>query len=252
MEEMEKDMEFVQHEERCIKLPPPPPPPQPENNSHATTENAIMTAPPTQNDGPTMGTIKYRECQKNHAKVIGVYVVDGCGEFLGSGEEGTLEAAICAVCNCRRNFHREEISNRGVPYQPPMHYHNHHVSACYQCVPPPPPGVGYHHHVVVASPVSQHSPLALPVAYDGGSNLEEKDISNPSSSGGSGRGKKRFRTKFSKEQKDRMLAFAEKVGWRIRKHDAAAVEQFCAETGVKRQVLNVWMHNHKHTLGKKT
>ncbi|CAB4267232.1 unnamed protein product [Prunus armeniaca] len=48
-----------------------------------------------------------------------------------------------------------------------------------------------------------------------------------------------------------MLEFAEKVGWRIQKHDEAAVEEFCGETGVKRQVLKVWMHNNKHTLGKK-
>jgi len=86
---------------------------------------------------------------------------------------------------------------------------------------------------------------------------EEEDMSNPSSSGGgfgggSGSGtKKRFRTKFTQEQKDKMLAFAEKLGWRIQKHDEAAVEQFCAETCVKRHVLKVWMHNNKHTLGKK-
>ncbi|CAL0327349.1 unnamed protein product [Lupinus luteus] len=240
MEDMEKDMEIVQEKETCIKFPPP------ENNSQgnstsetktsATTQNAIITAPPSQNDGPSMGTIKYRECQKNHARVIGSYVVDGCGEFLGSREEGTLEANICAVCNCHRNFHRQEITDGVVPYQPPMHHHNNQVFAYYQCVPPPlPPGVSYHQHVV-----------------DGGSNLDEKDISNPGGSGGSGRAKKRFRTNFSKEQKDKMLAFAEKIGWRIQKHDGAVVDQFCAETGVKRQVLNVWMYNKKHIVGKKT
>ncbi|PRQ21296.1 putative Homeobox domain-containing protein [Rosa chinensis] len=48
-----------------------------------------------------------------------------------------------------------------------------------------------------------------------------------------------------------MVEFAEKVGWRIQKHDEAAVEEFCADSGVKRQVLKVWMHNNKHTIGKK-
>ncbi|CAL0327347.1 unnamed protein product [Lupinus luteus] len=245
---MEKDMEFVQHKETCVKLPPPLPPPEnnsqgnsaPKTKTSVTIENAIITTPPSQNDAPIMGIIKYRECQKNHARVIGSYVVDGCGEFLGSGKEGTVEAAICAVCNCHRNFHRQEISE---------------VSAYYQCVPPPPPpppGVGYNHHVVVASPVSHHSPLALATAYDGGSILVQKDISNAGCSCGSGRAKKRFRTKFSKEQKDKMLAFAEKIGWRIQKQNGAVVDQFCAETGVKRQVLNVWMYNNKHILGKKT
>lgn len=63
--------------------------------------------------------------------------------------------------------------------------------------------------------------------------------------------KKRFRTKFTQEQKDRMLDFAEKVGWRIQKHDEQAVQQFCQDIGVKRRVLKVWMHNNKNTLGKK-
>lgn len=104
--------------------------------------------------------------------------------------------------------------------------------------------------------------MTLPAASGGGggshSREDGEDVSNPSSSGGGGGGgggfginKKRHRTKFTQEQKEKMLEFAEKVGWRIQKHDEAAVEEFCGETGVKRQVLKVWMHNNKHTLGKK-
>ncbi|KAI3932545.1 hypothetical protein MKX01_026041 [Papaver californicum] len=61
---------------------------------------------------------------------------------------------------------------------------------------------------------------------------------------------KRFRTKFSQEQKEKMLDFADKIGWRIQKQDDAALNQFCIEIGVKRQVLKVWMHNNKNTLRK--
>ena len=64
--------------------------------------------------------------------------------------------------------------------------------------------------------------------------------------------KKRFRTKFTQQQKDRMLDFAEKVGWTIQKHDEQVVQQFCPDIGVKRRVLKVWMHNNKNTLGKKS
>jgi ZF-HD class homeobox domain-containing protein len=64
-------------------------------------------------------------------------------------------------------------------------------------------------------------------------------------------GGKRFRTKFTMEQRERMFAFSERVGWRLQKHDEAAVQQFCADAGVKRHVLKVWMHNNKHTFGKK-
>ncbi len=64
--------------------------------------------------------------------------------------------------------------------------------------------------------------------------------------------KKRFRTKFSTEQKDEMYNFAEKLGWKMQKHDELAVQEFCANLGVKRHVLKVWMHNNKHTMAKKT
>ncbi|KAH7281885.1 hypothetical protein KP509_35G000900 [Ceratopteris richardii] len=70
--------------------------------------------------------------------------------------------------------------------------------------------------------------------------------SQPSFQAGAGVLRKRLRTKFTSEQKERMWDFAEKLGWRIQKHDEETVEQFCAEVGVKRHVLKVWMHNNKN------
>ncbi|CAN6235040.1 unnamed protein product [Urochloa humidicola] len=61
-------------------------------------------------------------------------------------------------------------------------------------------------------------------------------------------GRKRFRTKFTAEQKEQMREFAERQGWRIQRNDDGALERFCAQIGVKRQVLKVWMHNHKNQL----
>ncbi|KAK1300573.1 ZF-HD homeobox protein [Acorus calamus] len=58
--------------------------------------------------------------------------------------------------------------------------------------------------------------------------------------------RKRYRTRFTAEQKEKMQAFGERVGWRIQKHDDVALEQFCVEVGVKRHVLKVWMHNNKN------
>jgi len=99
--------------------------------------------------------------------------------------------------------------------------------------------------------------LALPSTSGAGGGAqspgeEQEDVSEPSGGGGGcGSHKKRFRTKFSLEQKDKMLAFAEKLGWRIQKHDESLVQEFCSQTGLQRHVLKVWMHNNKHTLGKK-
>ncbi|KAJ4964290.1 hypothetical protein NE237_024229 [Protea cynaroides] len=169
---------------------------------------------------------RYRECLKNHAVSIAGHAVDGCGEFMAAGEEGTLDALKCAACNCHRNFHRKETDGGSYHHQFNPYYR---TPAGYLTVAP------------------HHRPLALPSTSGG----EQEDVSNPSggSGGGGGGMKKRFRTKFTPEQKNKMLAFAERVGWRIQKHDEAAVQQFCKETCVKRHVLKVWMHNNKHTLG---
>lgn len=195
-------------------------------------------------------TVRYRECLKNHAVSIGGHAVDGCCEFIAAGDEGTVEALKCAACNCHRNFHRKETEGESNVYNYNPHYHHHHHQQYPQFSPyyRAPPPAGYLH----LTPPSQHRPLALPAASGGGGDSrEEEDVSNPSSSGGGGGSKKRFRTKFTAEQKEKMLDFAEKLGWRIQKHDEAAIQQFCEETGVKRHVLKVWMHNNKNTLGKK-
>ncbi|KAJ1290012.1 hypothetical protein BS78_02G209500 [Paspalum vaginatum] len=230
---------------------------------------------------------RYRECLKNHAVGIGGHAVDGCGEFMAAGEEGTLDALRCAACNCHRNFHRKEspTGEGSSPVSPAalvaygaaaQQQQQHHFSPYYRT-----PAGYFHqppfHHMAAGAGVGHHTPrpLALPSTSHSGRD-DGDDLSGmggplsamvplsgmslgcgggggsgPSGSGGSGSGKKRFRTKFTQEQKDRMLAFAERVAWRIQKHDEAAVQQFCDEVGVKRHVLKVWMHNNKHTLGKK-
>ncbi|OEL12984.1 Zinc-finger homeodomain protein 9 [Dichanthelium oligosanthes] len=58
--------------------------------------------------------------------------------------------------------------------------------------------------------------------------------------------RKRFRTKFSPEQKQRMQALSERLGWRLQKRDEAVVDESCREIGVTKGVFKVWMHNNKH------
>ncbi|CAL9099035.1 unnamed protein product, partial [Musa textilis] len=73
---------------------------------HATTEDHHHSTNPYSTKKGLV--VKYRECLKNHAAAIGGNATDGCGEFMPSGEEGTLEALKCSACNCHRNFHRKE------------------------------------------------------------------------------------------------------------------------------------------------
>lgn len=62
-------------------------------------------------NGPVLvkRVVKYRECRKNHAARVGGYAIDGCLEFMASGEEGTAAALICAACDCHRSFHNREV-----------------------------------------------------------------------------------------------------------------------------------------------
>ena len=53
---------------------------------------------------------------------------------------------------------------------------------------------------------------------------------------------RRFRNKFSAEQKQRMHALSERLGWRLQKRDEALVDEWCQEMGV----FKIWMHNNKH------
>ncbi|XP_010922896.3 mini zinc finger protein 1 [Elaeis guineensis] len=55
--------------------------------------------------------VRYGECRKNHAASIGGYAVDGCREFMASGEEGTSAALRCAACDCHRSFHKREVQS---------------------------------------------------------------------------------------------------------------------------------------------
>ncbi|KAJ6835610.1 ZF-HD protein dimerization region containing protein [Iris pallida] len=234
-------MDFDEHddlEEEEVGLPP--------------GQTRKVTVPGSSSSG---GGGRYRECLKNHAVGIGGDAIDGCGEFMPAGEKGTLDALRYAVCSCHRNFHHKELPD-GSPAGPTAAergYH-HQFSPYYRT----PTGYLHHHHHHQMAVARTPPPLALPSTSVGHSR-DEEELSDPMATAGaggaasaSGSGKKRFRTKFTQEQKEKLLAFAELVGWRIQKHDEAAVQQFCYETMVKRHVLKVWMHNNKHTLGRKT
>ncbi|GMI87386.1 hypothetical protein HRI_002407900 [Hibiscus trionum] len=120
----------------------------------------------------------------------------------------------CVACGCHRNFHRRD----GPAFLP-----NPPSSS-----PSPPSPVPYSYYSS-----APHMLLTL--------SSTDKNTS----------GRKRSRTKFSKEQKEKMHAFAEKAGWRMPRGEERLVKELCNEVGVDRGVLKVWMHNNKNTFGKK-
>ncbi|GMI82526.1 hypothetical protein HRI_001921900 [Hibiscus trionum] len=181
--------------------------------------------------------IRYRECLKNHAANIGANIYDGCGEFMPSGEEGTLEALKCAACDCHRNFHRKEVDGEtqfGANASRSLMLHPLQLSP---------------HTKMHTSPSSTMVASMNNMAFgSGGGNESSSEDLNVFQANAASYilSKKRFRTKFTQEQKDKMLELAEKVGWRISKEGEELVQKFCAEHGVKRKVFKVWMHNNKN------
>ncbi|CAL1360831.1 unnamed protein product [Linum trigynum] len=199
-----------------------------------------------------MPAVRYRECMRNHAASSGRHVVDGCGEFMPAGEEGTPAAFRCAACDCHRSFHRQEIDGNhpaaplppppplALPHPPLPRYRGSTSSRDFPLPPPPPLPPATHNH----------NPPAVMVSFGDGSSSDDVDALGPSNEGvqqsaTASYSRKRFRTRFTQEQKERMAEFAERIGWRIQRQDEPGVQQFCSEIGVERKVFKVWMHNNK-------
>ncbi|KAG8383332.1 hypothetical protein BUALT_Bualt04G0001500 [Buddleja alternifolia] len=162
------------------------------------------------------GAIKYMECLKNHAAAIGGNATDGCGEFMPGGEDGTLEALKCSACNCHRNFHRKINMHTTTTTS------NEVVKS------------------IIGGKSSSHDVYNGPAAAAGGTEQLGLGLRHDHVEGGSAATmvvKKRHRTKFTKEQKEKMFNFAEKAGWKIQKVGESEVKGFCQETGIKRKVL---------------
>ncbi|KAK4757681.1 hypothetical protein SAY87_018982 [Trapa incisa] len=215
---------------------------------------------------PPPAVVTYRECLKNHAASRGGYALDGCGEFMPSpaATDSDPTSIKCAACGCHRNFHRREPedgppSAAVIEYQP---HHRHHP-------PPPPPrspdsdspppisssyygGHPAHHQPHHHRSSAPHVLLALSTAAPPDCTLPPPPSSATPTAIVSPLSRKRFRTKFTQYQKERMLEFAEGVGWKMQKQDEDGIREFCREIGVERSVLKVWMHNNKNNLVKRS
>lgn len=212
-------------------------------------QDSPQQSPPAEPSTPfeSAASITYRECLKNHAASTGNYAVDGCRDFMPGGE-GTQESLKCAACDCHRNFHRKEVTGG----QGPLHFlalptlnssQNTTTAAAFQL----------HLATTVASLPSTMVNFAgnscgLGEAESSSGHL---DMFQPISGGyaliqhSSPGSKRRFRTKFTQEQKDKMHEFATKMGWSLQNEDDQEMQKFCREVGVKRRVFKVWMHNNK-------
>ncbi|KAL7091421.1 hypothetical protein ACP275_12G104800 [Erythranthe tilingii] len=206
---------------------------------------------------PPPAAAAYKECMKNHAAGLGGHAVDGCCEYMphtsSSATPIVADSTLlkCAACGCHRNFHRRQpdSSTAAAVIAPP--FLDFRLPAAAQPHPKRIPHSTSPESPYAAAP--PHKLLALStavvVAADEHHHNHHQEPVTPTAENPSGR--KRSRTKFSREQKEKLHSFSEKLGWKIQKSDEAAAEEFCRETGVAKSVLRVWMHNHRNVSGKK-
>ncbi|KAE9607368.1 putative transcription factor ZF-HD family [Lupinus albus] len=198
---------------------------------------------------------------------------------------------VCAACGCHRNFHRRDPQEPQPPPTLLTCFYSTNPSSVTPTAPPPqltPPQLPHRAMSQSTSPSLSSSPSHSPspmsstpssppplshvppssyvaphmlLAFGNNNNAYSMDYQNRNFHSSSLvlktetinlSGKKRYRTKFSLEQKEKMFSFSEKLGWRMQKGDDRSVQEFCSEIGVPRGVFKVWMHNNKSTLRKKS
>ncbi|OWM66382.1 zinc-finger homeodomain protein 5-like [Punica granatum] len=250
----------------------------PEPSSSEVNRGARCTKLPD-DPSPSASLSRYMECLRNHGAAIGAHILDGCGEFMPGGEEGTPESFKCAACECHRNFHRKlqsEVETGSWDFPSSLYMTNYQKYSSFNLgknagFAPRPlimPSIVHHHQHPKRFPAAPlmvaFGSRAIPDAAGSSSeddlNTDRDHTPIPSDGTGhileghhqqSGVKNKRFRTKFTREQKDKMADFAEKLGWKIGKQDEHELARFCAEAGVKMQVFKVWMHNSKQAMKRK-
>ncbi|KAJ1394795.1 ZF-HD homeobox protein, Cys/His-rich dimerization domain [Sesbania bispinosa] len=58
--------------------------------------------------------------------------------------------------------------------------------------------------------------------------------------------KTRKRTRFTPEQKNRMMSFAERFEWKPQRANKEEIQHFCLEMGITHKIFMVWLRNNCH------
>ncbi|KAJ7946589.1 Zinc-finger homeodomain protein [Quillaja saponaria] len=134
------------------------------------------------------------------------------GRFAFDGCRQFLQASedvhLCVGCGCHRNFHRKDVV-----YKPIIMPSNKFV-------------------------VNSETETVVPQLSNGEKTVEVDNTVMEQR-------KRKKRIVYTKEQRNKLKRFAEKLGWKPQKHDKEEVEQFCLEMGMSRRVFKLWLYNNK-------
>ncbi|KAG1366446.1 putative Zinc-finger homeodomain protein 9 [Cocos nucifera] len=196
---------------------------------------------------PPPADFLYRECLKNHAASLGGHALDGCGEFMPSPAANPADPTSlkCAACGCHRNFHRrlpeplllhhldDGGGLEGGDEMDGGHDGDDVDGREEECGS----ADGRRRGRSSASPPPYSSAPHMLLALSSGLPGAPSPGRAPGPAAAAVLPRKRFRTKFSPEQKERMHELSERLGWRMQKRDKGLVEECCREIGVGKGVF---------------
>ncbi|KAG8366824.1 hypothetical protein BUALT_Bualt16G0007900 [Buddleja alternifolia] len=211
------------------------------------TNGVLKRHPPPPHHHHHPIVVTYKECLKNHAASLGGHALDGCGEFMPAPTPATPTSLKCAACGCHRNFHRREPEEPLPLLPPPLEFRPHHRHH-----PPPPPNNSSPDNSPSPPPISSaYYPSAPHMLFALRAPPTDMIINSPTAAAASMNGRKRFRTRFTQIQREKMLELAERLCWKMQKKDEDLINGICGEIGVEKGVFKVWMHNNKSSSSKK-
>ncbi|CAH8390770.1 unnamed protein product [Eruca vesicaria subsp. sativa] len=248
---------------------PPKPTPPPPHAPSPTIESLLQLSPKPH----------YGECRKNQAaSTTTTTAYDGCGEFVSANP--AEDSLNCAACGCHRTFHLQEPLSDGAileilkisPLQFRQIFCSPYGNTEERIVTDRSNEEGAKKRVKrrfteeqrekmrsyaekVGWKVSTESRERVKEFCDGigvtRKNLRVWMNNNHNGVNGrrldeeEGRVRKRFKTKFTAEQTEKMRRYAEKLTWKVRAEDRVETEGFCGEIGVSWNSFMIWMNNHK-------
>ncbi|KAF8695280.1 hypothetical protein HU200_037499 [Digitaria exilis] len=163
----------------------------------------------------------------------------------GGGEERPEERLPGVVDDSDSDSDASEYDEERSVSPPPPH-HVLPAPVAQQPPPPPPPYFAAGPPHMLLSLGSGGAPGAAAAAAAQRLAPPAHQLTPSSAPPGGAMPRKRFRTKFTAEQKQRMQELSERLGWRLQKRDEAIVDEWCRDIGVGKGVFKVWMHNNKH------
>lgn len=221
---------------------------------------------------------RYGECRKNQAASTGTTAYDGCGEFV-SADPGE-DSPDCAACGCHRSFHLREESTilealkispsrfRQIfcsPYGEAAEEKTKRIATDRSSEEEAGRGKRAKTRFTAEQTEEMRSyaeKLGWKVSNESRERVKEfcdgigvtrrklRVWMNNHSEANVRRlageeGVKRFKTKFTADQTERMRSYAEKLTWKVGPEDREETEGFCNEIGVNLNNFMTWMNNHK-------